>query len=131
MPRTNLLLVSALSVAFALAALTPERSALAKKPAPTPPPPEPAGPVFDTAAAGRALGAVSLLPCKQTKGPTGDGHVIVTFAPTGEVTEVKVDREPYKDTAVGRCIAGQFKRAQNVPRFAGAPVSVGKTFHLD
>ncbi len=127
MLRTNLLLVSALSAALGLTAGT----ALAKKPAPAPPPPDPAGPAFDTAAASRALGSISLLPCKQTKGPSGDGHVIVTFAPTGEVTNVVVDRDPYKDTAVGRCIAGQFKRAPSVPKFAGAPVSVGKTFHLD
>jgi hypothetical protein len=126
MLRTNLM-VFAFSVGLALTA----GSALAKKPAPAPPPPDPAGPSFDRAAASRALGSISLLPCKQAKGPSGDGHVIVTFAPTGEVTEVTVDREPYKDTAVGRCIAGQFKHAQKVPRFAGAPVSVGKTFHLD
>jgi hypothetical protein len=105
-------------------------SAFAKKPAPTPPPQDPEGPVFDRPAAAVALGAISLLPCKQSKGPSGDGHVIVTFAPTGEAMDVKVDRAPYKDTAVGRCIAQQYKRA-HVPRFAGAPVTVGKTFHLD
>jgi hypothetical protein len=127
MLRTNLLLVSAFSAALALTA----GSALAKKPAPTPPPPEPAGPVFDRAAAGRALGSVSLLPCKQAKGPTGEGHVIVTFAPSGEVTDANVDRDPYKGTAMGRCIAAQYKHAPNVPRFAGTPVAVGKIFRME
>jgi hypothetical protein len=73
---------------------------------------------------------VSLLPCKQTNGPTGDGHVIVTFSPGGEVTEVNVDRDPFKNTAVGRCIAGQYKRIK-VPKFAGPSVTVGKSFRLE
>jgi hypothetical protein len=124
MLRSKLLLV------VSVACLAVAAPALAKKPAPQPPPPEPAGQAFDRAAAASALGAVSLLPCKQAKGPTGDGHVVVTFGPNGTADEVKVDREPFKDTAVGRCIALQFKHAR-VPKFAGAPVSVGKTFHVD
>jgi len=123
MLRTNLLLVCIACVAVA-------GPALAKKPAPVPPPPEPQGPVFDRPAAIVALGSVSLLPCKQTKGPTGDGHVVVTYSPSGEAQEAKVDREPFKDTAVGRCIAGQYKHT-HVPKFSGPPVTVGKTFRLD
>ena len=128
MRSANLVLVC-VAFAAALSTFSPG-AAFAKKPAPTPPPPEPAGPVFDRTAAAASLSSVSLLPCKQTKGPTGDGHVVVTFASTGEATDANVDRDPYKNTAVGRCIAMQYKRAQ-VPKFAGPPVSVGKTFHLD
>jgi hypothetical protein len=113
---------------LAVAVITVAFPAFAKKPAP--PPAESAGPVFDRGAASRELSQVSVLPCKQSKGPSGDGHIVVTFAPTGEVQDAVVDREPFKGTAVGRCIAGQFKRA-HVPKFSGAPVTVGKTFHID
>lgn len=113
---------------LAVAVLTVAFPALAKKPAP--PPPESAGPVFDRGAASRELSQVSVLPCKQSKGPTGDGHIVVTFAPTGEVQDAVVDRDPFKGTAVGRCIAMQYKHA-HVPKFSGAPVTVGKTFHID
>ncbi len=113
---------------LAVAIVTVAFPAFAKKPAP--PPTETSGPVFDRGAASRELSQVSTLPCKQSKGPTGDGHIMVTFAPTGEVQEAVVDRAPFKATAVGRCIAMQFKRTR-VPKFSGAPVTVGKTFRID
>ena len=115
-------------IVLAVALFSVALPAFAKKPAP--PPPESAGPVFDRGAAARELGQVSILPCKQSKGPSGDGHIVVTFAPTGEVQEATVDRDPFKNTAVGRCIAMQYKHAR-VPKFAGAPVTVGKSFHID
>jgi hypothetical protein len=121
MVRANIVLIC-------LAFVTTALPAFAKKPAP--PAPEPSGPAFDKQAAATTLGSVSVLPCKQTKGPTGEGHVIVTFAPTGEAQEAIVDRDPFKNTAVGRCVAMQYKHAR-VPKFAGPPVTVGKTFRLD
>jgi hypothetical protein len=121
MLRTNAILLC-------LAFVSVAAPAFAKKPAP--PAPEPSEPGFDKSAAAASLGSVSILPCKQSKGPTGEGHIVVTFSPTGEVQDVNVDRDPYKNTAVGRCIAGQYKRA-HVPKFGGPAVSVGKTFRLD
>ena len=88
MLRTNMLV---LAVAISTVALP----AFAKKPAP--PPPEATGPVFDRHAAASALSQVSILPCKQSKGPSGDGHIVVTFAPTGDVQEAVVDRDPVQE----------------------------------
>lgn len=121
MLRANLLIL-------AVATLLVAAPAFAKKPAP--PPPESAGPVFDRGAAARELGQVSTLPCKQSKGPSGDGHIMVTFSPNGDVTDAVVDRQPFKGTAVGRCIAMQYKHAR-VPKFSGPAVTVGKSFHID
>jgi hypothetical protein len=125
-----MIMIRANSLLLCIAFVAMAGPALAKKPAPPSPSPEPGGAAFDRSAASSSLSSVSLLPCKQTKGPSGDGHVVVTFAPSGEPQDVVVDRDPFKGTAVGRCIAGQYKRAR-VPKFSGPAVSVGKTFHMD
>ncbi len=82
---------------------------------------------FDRGAAAAALGAVSVGSCKKGDGPTGGGHVSVTFAPNGSVTTAVVDQPPFAGSAVGGCIAGKFRSAR-VPPFAGAPIKVGKSF---
>ena len=88
------------------------------------------GPSFDRSAASSALGNVDVQSCKKAGGPTGSGHVNVTFAPTGEVSSAVVDSGPYPGTAVGGCVAGKFRGA-HVPAFSGAPVTVGKSFTID
>ena len=123
-------MIRANTILLSLAFVAMTATAFAKKPAPPTPSPDPGIAQFDRGAAQLSLGAVSLLPCKQSKGPTGDGHIVVTFAPSGEAHDAVVDRPPYKETAVGRCIAGQYKHVK-VPKFSGPPVSVGKTFHMD
>jgi hypothetical protein len=87
---------------------------------------------FDRGAAAAALGAAasSAQACKKSDGPTGNGHVKVTFAPNGSVTTVDVDAPPYSGTAVGGCVAAKF-RAARVPPFSGSPVSVGKSFTIN
>lgn len=87
---------------------------------------------FDKGQAASALAAVaaSLGTCKKSDGPTGQGHVRVTFQPNGTVSTVEVDRPPFAGTAVGGCIAGKFRGAK-ISAFAGPPMPVGKTFELN
>jgi hypothetical protein len=105
----------------------------------TPPPAAPAGPSgpcganaasFDRGAAARALGSVNVLTCKRPGGPTGSGHLKVTYAPSGAVSSATVDSGPFPGTPVGACIALRFRSAR-VPAFCGGPVTVGKSFTLN
>jgi hypothetical protein len=85
-------------------------------------------PPFDRVAAARALG-INVASCKRGDAPAGAGHVKVTFQPSGNASAVEVDA-PYAGTATGSCIAQRFRGA-SVPAFAGAPLSVGKSFLID
>jgi predicted Zn finger-like uncharacterized protein len=85
---------------------------------------------FDRGAAAAALGAVNLSSCKKEGGPTGSGHVKVTFQPNGTVSTVEVDQPPFQGTSVGGCIAGKY-RGVKIPPFSGSPVGVGKSFVLN
>jgi predicted Zn finger-like uncharacterized protein len=89
-------------------------------------PPEPPA-AFDRTAAARAL-AIDVSSCKRPDGPTGPGHVRVTFQPTGSASTVEVD-SPFGGTAVGACVAQRY-RAAKVPAFTGGALSVGKTFTI-
>lgn len=88
------------------------------------------GAPFDRGAAASALGAVSVQSCKKPDGPTGVGHVRVTFAPDGSASAVTLDLGPFAGTAVGTCIEGKFRNAR-VPAFAGTPANVGKSFTIN
>jgi hypothetical protein len=57
-------------------------------------------------------------------GPTGDGHLNVTFAPSGDVQSAVLDQPPFTRTAVGECIARRF-RDLHIPPFAGGAVTIG------
>jgi predicted Zn finger-like uncharacterized protein len=85
---------------------------------------------FDRGAASAALGGVNVQSCKKPDGPTGSGHVKVTFSPDGSVSSAVVDGGPFPGTPVGGCIAGKYRGAR-VPAFAGGPVSVGKSFTVN
>jgi hypothetical protein len=85
---------------------------------------------FDRGAAQGALGGVNVQSCKKPDGPTGSGHVKITFAPNGSVSSAVVDGGPFPGTPVGGCIAGKFRGA-HVPAFGGGPVSVGKSFTIN
>jgi hypothetical protein len=87
-------------------------------------------PPFDRGAAARALASVDVSSCATAGGPTGPGHVTVVFAIDGGVSSVRIDRAPYEDTIVGRCIAEQF-RGLRVPAFEGPAVTVGKGFRVE
>jgi predicted Zn finger-like uncharacterized protein len=98
---------------------------------PSAPPPSSASTApFDRGAAAGALGAVNVASCKKGDGPTGAGHVSVTFAPDGSVATAVVDQPPFAGTAVGGCVAGKFRGAR-VPAFAGGSVKVGKSFVIN
>jgi hypothetical protein len=85
---------------------------------------------FDRALALEAMNAVDVGHCKKAKGPKGEGHVIVTFAPAGVVAAANVDKAPFAGTKVGQCIAKEYKKAK-IPAFRGEPVNVGKKFKID
>jgi hypothetical protein len=92
-----------------------------------PPPPNNALP-FDRTAAASALASVDVQRCG-VSGQVGTGHVTVTFAPTGRVSEVIVDDANFSGTPAGRCVRTVFFSAI-VPPFVGAPVRFGKSFSL-
>jgi hypothetical protein len=85
---------------------------------------------FDRGAAAAALGSISVGGCKKSDGPTGSGHIKITFAPSGSVQSAVVDQPPFAGTAVGGCVAGKFRSA-HIPAFAGGPVPVGKSFVVE
>ena len=84
---------------------------------------------FDRGAAQASLGGINVASCKSNGGPTGQGHVTVTFTPDGSVASAVVDQGPFPGTTVGGCVAGKFRGA-HVPAFGGAPVRVGKSFSI-
>jgi hypothetical protein len=77
-----------------------------------------AAPSFQSAAAGASLSsaAASVGSCKQPGAPTGHGHVLVTFAPSGAPVQVTVS-PPFAGTIEETCIANQFRRAARAPAF--------------
>jgi predicted Zn finger-like uncharacterized protein len=87
---------------------------------------------FDRGAASAALGAIAdgVASCKKAGGPTGDGHVSITFSPGGNVVSAIVDQPPFAGTAVGGCVAGKFRGA-HVPAFAGGNLTIGKRFSIN
>ncbi len=85
---------------------------------------------FDRGAAAAALGAVNVASCKKSDGPTGSGHVSITFGSNGQVQTAVVDSPPFEGTSVGGCVAGKF-RAAHVPSFSGGAQRVGKSFTIN
>jgi predicted Zn finger-like uncharacterized protein len=87
---------------------------------------------FDRGAAGAAMSgaAAAAQSCKKPDGPTGGGHVKVTFAPNGSVSSAVADAPPFAGTAVGGCVAAKF-RAIHIPAFAGSAQGVGKSFTIN
>jgi hypothetical protein len=84
-------------------------------------------PPFDRGATAKALGSVTLGDCESPHGPTGSGHLKVTFAPDGSVQSVLVDQPPFAGTTVGACVARKFREI-HIPEYAGSAVTVGKSF---
>ncbi len=87
---------------------------------------------FDRGAASATLQAHSqqAKQCKAADGPTGTAKVKVTWAATGNVTQVSVQGAPFAGTSVGGCVAATFRTAK-VPPFEGSPVSVTKSVTID
>jgi predicted Zn finger-like uncharacterized protein len=85
---------------------------------------------FDRGAASGAIGAVNVQSCAKPGGPTGGGHVKITFAPNGSVSSAAIDSGPFPGTPVGGCIVGKF-RGPHVPAFSGGAITVGKSFTIN
>ena len=85
---------------------------------------------FSRDAAASALSGVDVGKCKLKKGPIGEGHVIVTFAPSGSAAGAVLDQGPFGGTKAEKCIVKEYRRAK-VPAFKGDPVSVGKKFKIE
>lgn len=88
------------------------------------------GASFDKGAAAGAVGKVDVQSCRRPGGPSGSGHVTVTFAPDGSPSAVTVDGGPFPGTDVGTCIERMYRGA-HVSAFTGSPVKIGKSFTLD
>lgn len=86
-------------------------------------------PAFGRGEAAAGLGAVDTRACKAPNGPTGTGHVTVTFAPSGKVILAQVDGGPLLHRAIETCVTDAFEKV-TIPPFSGQPVKVGKMFHL-
>jgi hypothetical protein len=85
---------------------------------------------FDKAAAVTAITEVDLSKCKTTNVAKGEGHVMITFAPSGNAQNAVVDKGPWVGTPAAKCMAKVFKKVK-VPAFKGEPITVGKVFHLE
>lgn len=82
---------------------------------------------FDRGAAAHAIQTVKLDTCKVKDGPTGKGHILITFAPDGRPTSTKIEDPPFAGTAAGKCVETKFREVR-VPKFSGAPVPVRAPF---
>lgn len=82
------------------------------------------------------MNGVDVKACGSAAGPSGHGHVKVTFAADGSVIDTKLDKGPsdastaFIGTPRGDCILDKF-RAVHVPAFNGGPITVGKAFTLE
>jgi hypothetical protein len=83
---------------------------------------------FSSAIAASAMREATALAgaCRKTGDPTGYATVVVTFAPSGRVTQAAVTGAPFAGTETGGCIASRFRTAR-VPAFSGQHVTVKKT----
>jgi predicted Zn finger-like uncharacterized protein len=88
---------------------------------------EPSGP-FDRSAATAALtsSAARASACRKEGDPSGVASVVVTFAPSGRVTNANISGPPFAGTPTGGCIAAALRKAR-VPAFEGDRVTVSKT----
>lgn len=66
--------------------------------------------------------------CRASNGPVGTSHARITFASSGEVTNVELE-PPYAGTEVGTCVEKHLRRAA-VPEYDGDPITVGKYFSI-
>jgi hypothetical protein len=85
---------------------------------------------FDKQAASTAIVTADLQKCRVPSVPRGEGHVIITYEPSGVASFANVDRGPWLGTPTAKCLAEQFKKTK-VPAFKGGPVTVGKVFRFD
>jgi hypothetical protein len=83
---------------------------------------------FDHHLAEETLASIDLSVCARPGGPSGSGHVLVTFDPNGNARTALVE-PPIGGTPVGSCLATRFTQAR-IPPFFGGPAQVGHSFVL-
>ena len=64
--------------------------------------------------------------CPQSAGNRGDTELFVTFGPSGQVIEARLEGAPLADAPVERCILDH-ARALSLPKFAGDPFTIQRT----
>ena len=83
---------------------------------------------FDAMGARTMLHSIDVSACRARELPRGHGHAIVTFAPSGAVTEILIDEPAGLSPRAVACLAESYRTA-NVRAFSGAAsVEVGTTW---
>jgi hypothetical protein len=59
---------------------------------------------FDRGATATALRVLDVSGCRRSEGPSGGGHVSISFARDGSVSKALVDLPPFAGTDVGTCV---------------------------
>lgn len=85
---------------------------------------------FDRGAAATALASIDVAACATPEGPTGTGHVTLTFSPDGRLSTAVAEGAPFARTPVGACVVRKFGGVR-VPAYSGGDVTVGKSFTLN
>jgi hypothetical protein len=88
-------------------------------------------PAFNTKAAKSAIDGVSsrLNACKHAGDPVGPASVVVTFGPTGRVSNAAVTTAGYAGTRTGNCVVERLRELR-IPEFTGAPVTVKRSVSI-
>jgi hypothetical protein len=90
---------------------------------------------FDRSAVGAGYRKVraSIQSCRQPDGPTGPGHITVSFEPDGSVSSAVLDHDGarFKGTPTGDCIEGRYRSISVPPFDAGPPIRVGMSFKIE
>ncbi len=81
---------------------------------------------FDAAAAAAALAKVDVKSCSSPTGFHGQGHVKVTFDPSGVPTKAQID-SALANATTSACVTKAFMAAR-IAVFSGSAVTVGKSF---
>jgi hypothetical protein len=83
---------------------------------------------FDMKAARAAVDAAAAKTksCRQTTEPKGALATTVTFAPSGNVSQVTINTTRYAGTKTGQCITARLSEAK-VSEFSGKPATLKKT----
>jgi hypothetical protein len=83
------------------------------------------------AAAAKALGEASVLAasCNPRGGPSGTGKARVVYALSGQVQDVEILTEKFRDTVTASCVRMVYRRA-TIPAFQGERLSFVKTFTI-
>jgi hypothetical protein len=83
---------------------------------------------FDPMSARSALRSVDVSACRTRELPRGHGHAVVTFGPSGAVTEILIDEPAGLSPRAVACLAESYRGASVRPFTGERPVEVGTTW---